>query len=246
MRALFQWGGWKKYRCPVCGATLESFVPGGEDVAVLFEYDVKGAGRRELFECPVCQCNDRERLIHLFLDYRPNLLFPECRLLHVAPEKNLARKLKAVLGDHYLSVDLLSTAAMEIADITNLKFPDHAFDAVICNHVLEHINNDADAIGELFRILKPGGWGILQVPYSPRIETTWEDPSLVTAEARRERFGQSDHVRIYGKDYIQRLSNAGFQVTEFHWESDVRYFGTKTNRFGLFNGEPLFFVQRPG
>ena len=97
-------------------------------------------------------------------------------------------------------------------DITALEYPENHFDFILCSHVLEHIPNDTKAISELFRVLKLGGWGILQVPFEIDREKTYEDDSILSPEERKIAFGQYDHVRIYGLDYISRLSNVGFSV----------------------------------
>jgi SAM-dependent methyltransferase len=155
---------------------------------------------------------ERHRLIWLFFRQKTNLFDgrPK-RLLHVAPEIQLSHRLKRVPGVDYLSIDLAWGRAMMRADITNLLFPHDSFDVIYCSHVLEHIPNDHKAMTEFYRVLKPSGWAILQVPIKGK--TTFEDPS-VTSPAERERlFGQSDHVRIYGEDYVDRLERAGFKVT---------------------------------
>jgi len=103
-----------------------------------------------------------------------------------------------------------------LIDITNLPFEDDIFDAIICSHVLEHIQNDKKAISELFRILKPGGFAILQVPISKILETTFEDPSVILPEERKKIFGQFDHVRIYGQDFKTRIEEAGFILKLFN------------------------------
>lgn len=130
------------------------------------------------------------------------------RLLHVAPEPALAARFSETFD--YVSADLDGRRAMFAMDITDLRLPDALFDAVVCNHVLEHVPDDARALAELFRILKPGGWASLQVPI--RGESTDEDPLLTNPVARFERFGQADHVRFYGADFAERLRRAGFDV----------------------------------
>ena len=130
------------------------------------------------------------------------------KMLHFAPEPCLARKFKKTFD--YLSADLDPQVAMVAMDITDIKFPDDIFDAIICNHVLEHIMDDRKALSELYRVMKKGGWGSLQVPM--RGETTYEDSSISTPEGREKHFGQDDHVRLYGSDFYQRLQEAGFST----------------------------------
>jgi SAM-dependent methyltransferase len=136
------------------------------------------------------------------------------RLLHVAPESALSELLSR--NTDYLSIDLDGRHAMMAMDITALEFPDASFDIVICNHVLEHIPDDRQAMAELYRVLKPGGWGCIQVPM--RGDDTQEDPSVTDPEERTRLYGQADHVRQYGRDFLGWLGDAGFEVTEYRKE----------------------------
>jgi ubiquinone/menaquinone biosynthesis C-methylase UbiE len=130
-------------------------------------------------------------------------------------------------------------------DLRTLPFPNSTFDAIICNHVLEHIPDDAKAMAELLRVLRRGGWGILQVPISPTLEVTYEDFSITDAAERERAFGQRDHVRIYATiDYMSRLKRAGFTVAPFRWYASAEDYGGDSNRFGLIRREILFFVSR--
>ena len=143
-----------KNECLFCGAKFSGFRPCGFDFPVLKEKNVVGTGLR-LAACPFCHSSDRERLVYLFLKRKTNVFNERIKLLHVAPENNLGRKLKECGNIDYLSADLNSPLAMEKMDITDIKYTDNSFDAVICNHVLEHIIDDAKAIRELYRVIKP-------------------------------------------------------------------------------------------
>jgi ubiquinone/menaquinone biosynthesis C-methylase UbiE len=99
---------------------------------------------------------------------------------------------------------------MMTMDITDIQYEDQSFDVIYCSHVLEHVQNDKKALRELFRVLKNDGWAILLVPITS--ETTVEDPSIVDPIERLRAFGQEDHVRKYGRDYVDRLREAGFTV----------------------------------
>ena len=101
---------------------------------------------------------------------------------------------------------------MEKMDITQIDYPDNTFDCILCNHVLEHVPNDLKAMQEIERVLKPGGWAILQVPIAFDLDDTLEDPSITEEEDRYRVFGQRDHVRLYGSDYKHRLEQAGLKV----------------------------------
>ncbi len=128
---------------------------------------------------------------------------------NVTPEPVLAKKFEQRFGQ-YISIDLDGERAMEAMDVTALAFADRCFDAIVCNHVLEHVLDDRTAIAELYRLLKPGGWGSIQVPM--RGDVTHEDPGVTDPQERRRRYGQDDHVRQYGSDFMDRLRDAGFEV----------------------------------
>jgi SAM-dependent methyltransferase len=220
-------------------------LPGGQHFPVLAEKSVIGGGYRANMFCPVCGSTDRDRLIYLFLKNRAHLLPKGTRLLHVAPETKFGAWLRAKRDLDYASADLDMEGVDHVVDLTKIPFPDASYDAVICNHVLEHIPDDAKAMTEIFRILKPDGWAILQTPISATLDATYEDFSITAATEREKAFGQCDHVRIYAIDYVDRLTRAGFAVEPFHWRANSGGFGGECNRFGLNEREIVFFASRP-
>jgi len=233
-----------KYECPICGSRLRRFRPAGRRVPVLTDRHVIGGGYRPNGRCPVCLANDRARLIYLYLLRKTNLFSAGAKLLHVAPESGLSRIMLQHGNIDYLTADISSDSAMVKMDITKIGYPDGFFDVIICNHVLEHVIDDRRAMRELYRVLRPGGWGILQVPISQSLDATYEDFS-VTDPAERERvFGQADHVRIYAIDYPDRLRASGFETSVFDWQEDDT-FGGSDNRYGLLPNERVFAVRRP-
>jgi len=131
-------------------------------------------------------------------------------MLHVAPQLVFAKLLKYHIGAGYLTADLYNPRAMVKMDVTNIQYPDESFDVIYCSHVLEHVLDDKQAIREFYRVLKSDGWAILLVPISG--DKTFEDPSITDPAERLKLFGQEDHVRRYGTDYIERLKEAGFKV----------------------------------
>ncbi len=143
------------------------------------------------------------------------------KLLHLAPEKPLMDLFIKQNNIDYLTADLNPEQVMVKMDITAIQYPDNIFDAILCNHVLEHIPDDRKAMRELYRVLKPGGWAILQVPVSKILEQTYDDITITSPQDREKYFGQKDHVRIYGKDYTQRLKEAGFTVDAYKWTKDT-------------------------
>jgi SAM-dependent methyltransferase len=152
-------------------------------------------------------------------------------VLHIAPEPIIQRRLRARANVRYLSADLESPRADKHFDLTSIPYPDASFDVIICMHVLEHIPDDRAAMREMRRVLAPDGWALLQVPFGKDRETTFEDWSVVTPEDRIRVFGQSDHVRIYGRDYVERLRDAGFVVQV---DSAIRNLPTHLHqRYGL-------------
>ena len=162
------------------------------------------------------------------------------RVLHFAPEHIFDRAFKSLDNLDYMTADLDPNRAMIEMDITNITYEDNSFDVILCSHVLEHVMDDKKAMSELFRVLSPGGWAILQAPVLR--EKTYEDPAIVTPEERERLFGQRDHVRIYGLDYRDRLESAGFNVKV---DGYVRKLGSaKIRRYGLSKGRRYIFLYK--
>lgn len=233
-----------KYRCPICGSKLKKFIPFGFTFPVLTQKNVIGGGYRQNAVCPICDSFDRERLLYLYLLFKTDIFKKQTKLLHIAPEISLSFMFKKNNNIDYLTADLNSKSVMIKINITQIPYPDGTFNAVICNHVLEHIIDDRKAMRELYRVLKPGGWAILQVPLSLSLEKTYEDYSISTPYEREQAFGQYDHVRIYAKDYYERLEEAGFHVNQFNWWEKNKDFGGPKNRFGLIENESVVFVVK--
>ncbi len=136
------------------------------------------------------------------------------KVLHFAPEQAFYKRFRNMKNLDYTTTDLFSPLADVKADICNLPFPDNTYDLILCNHVLEHIADDIKAMHELYRVLKPGGMGIFQIPQDLTREDTFEDNSITDPKQRAEIFGQYDHVRVYGRDYFDKLRSIGFKVIE--------------------------------
>jgi SAM-dependent methyltransferase len=186
-----------RFYCPLCDRKYRTFLPAG-------------IIPRPNAQCPGCRSLERHRLLWVALCslYAKGLIGKGGRLLHVAPESCLAENFKREY--EYLSIDLDGKRAMMAMDITALTFEDESFDSIVCNHVLEHVPADRKAISELYRILKPGGWASIQVPTNG--DVTREDLSIVDPKIRNRIYGQEDHVRSYGRDFPNRLQQAGFSV----------------------------------
>jgi SAM-dependent methyltransferase len=162
--------------------------------------------------CPRCNAFERHRLLWLYFQNKTNLFSAKLRVLHFAPEYMLQKTFKALPNLSYVSVDLDSPLAMAHMNITRLPFPDASFDVVLCSHVLEHVQDDRSAMAELFRVLHPSGWAIIIAPVDRTRAETLEDPRVILPQERARLYGQDDHVRLYGRDYISRLERAGFSV----------------------------------
>lgn len=234
-----------KFECPFCGGNFRKFLPGGLDNPVTKERNIVGGGYRLNAICPRCYSFDRERHIYLYLKNKNEFLYKNLKVLHVAPERNLQKVFMGQSNIDYLTADLNSPSVMVKMDITNIKYKNNSFDVIICNHVLEHIPDDRKAMSELYRVLKPRGWAIVQVPISLSLNKTYEDPTVATPGERAKVFGQSDHVRIYGKDYKERLEKIGFFVecynfaTEFDESTIYKY-----HKYGLLEDENLYICSK--
>jgi predicted SAM-dependent methyltransferase len=231
-------------KCPLCGWRFRRFLSGGVPASILVEKNVIGGGYRSNMVCPHCCSTDRERLVYLYLRTNKWIFSQPVKVLHVAPEAQLQRVLRGRSNIDYLSVDLNSPLAMVKMDLTQVELDSNSFDGIICNHVLEHIPEDGKAISELFRILRPGGWAILQVPVSLALRETLEDSTIADPEERLRLFGQVDHVRIYAAcDYRRRLERAGFAVTL--WSAASEYGDSFVNRYSLIREEDLHVCKKP-
>ncbi|MDD4848111.1 MAG: methyltransferase domain-containing protein [Bacteroidales bacterium] len=190
-----------RVECPVCGGHFRKFLP----------YGYGNATENRL--CPKCLSLERHRLLWLYLKQRTDFFTAPLKVLHFAPEQPFLKRFRNLKNLDYTTADLDSPIADLHLDVTKINLPDHSYDVVICNHVLEHVDNVNQAFAEILRVLKVGGWAILMVPINPDVDT-FEDPSITDPKERQRLFGQYDHVRQFGKDYAQILTNAGFHVVE--------------------------------
>ncbi len=206
-----------KFFCPLCRRSYKSFLDGGFDLAVNKEMQIIGAGRRKHVVCPGCASTDRDRLLFVYLNSSPGILKPSVKTLHIAPEPGLGKYLSSMSKTEYVSgmkyhEGFYYGKNTKLFDITALPFEENKFELIVCNHVLEHIDDDHQAMKEIYRVMKPNGTAILQVPWSPILKETREDSSVKDPKEREKQFGQFDHVRLYGTDYPDRLKKAGFNV----------------------------------
>jgi SAM-dependent methyltransferase len=196
-RALRKLYGQENY-CPICGKK-SYFRP-------------FGIIPRQKAQCLNCGSLERHRLLWLFFKKDKKLFGKENKILHIGAEHCFETRFKKTFKKNYLTADLNNPDAMVKMDITDIHYPDESFDIIICNHVLEHVPDDRKAMLELYRVIKKNGWAVLNVPMK-NMDKTYEDFSITSKEDREKAFGQWDHVRMYGRDYIDRLKLAGFNVS---------------------------------
>ena len=219
--------------CPMCGCKRRKFLPYGYVV------------QRENALCPKCLSLERHRLLWLYLQRETDLMEARPRLLHAAPEVALMRKLKQLYQDcpkQYVTADLESPLADMHFDIQQIPIADGEFDAVICNHIMEHVEDDRKAMGELYRILRPGGWSIILSPVELSRAETFEDDTITDRDERTRIFGQYDHRRIYGRDYADRLASVGFEVVDCDYRS---MFSAEEQALYALPEDHIYFVRKP-
>lgn len=215
--------------CPISGRTYRKFLPYGR------------TNPRPNALCPDSLSLERHRLMWLYLKEKTNFFSDNLKVLHIAPEHCFLKKFESMKNLDYITADIESPLAKVKMDVHDIPFPENTFDVVFCNHVMEHVDDDIKAMSEILRVMKPGGWAIIQSPQDLSRETTLEDPTLKTPEERERVHGQSDHVRTYGKDYPQRLRKAGFQVTEDRYVMELPK--EKVERYAL-PGEEIIYLCR--
>ncbi len=236
----------KKFTDPIDGKSFNMFLPYGY------------GNQRNNVLSPSTLSLERHRLLWLFLlnetdffedknnlktlDYNPKKIKlrkseGKLKVLHFAPEQAFYKRFRNQKNLDYTTTDLLSPLADVKADICNLPFEDNSYDVIFCNHVLEHIPDDTQAMQELYRVLKPGGMAILQIPQDLHREETFSDDSITDEKERATIFGQYDHVRIYGRDYFDKLRSIGFKVEEVDYTSTIS--DELVTKFCLAKGEIL-------
>jgi len=240
-----------KFYCSVCTKKVRKFIPlpdfykeNTEKYGFLYSFDDAETLNYSAYSCPHCNASDRNRLYALYVlqrlkEYGANGM----ALLEIAPSRPLSEMLKKTGKITLRTADLMIDGVDDRIDITDMNcYAEGAFDAFICSHVLEHVPDDLKALRELFRILKPGGWGILMVPIIMTLEQIDEDPLLEDIGERWRRFGQDDHVRMYSKNgLVERTEGAGFIVRQLGQE----YFGADVfEKHGISNKSILYIVEK--
>ncbi|MEN8856730.1 MAG: methyltransferase domain-containing protein [Flavobacteriaceae bacterium] len=212
------------YTDPIDGKSFRKFLPYGYGI------------QRPNVLSPSTLSLERHRLLWLYLNNETNFFSEKKKVLHMAPEQCFLKRFRKLNHD-YITADLYSPIADVKADITKLPFEDDSFDVVFCNHVLEHIPDDTKAMQELYRVMKKGGMGIFQIPQDLNRETTFEDDSITDRKERAKIFGQYDHVRVYGRDYFNKLRSIGFKVDEVNYTEKLS--AELSDKYRLMKGEVL-------
>ena len=213
--------------CPICEKHYRAFLPYGR------------INPRPNALCPNCLSLERHRLIWLYLKEKTNFFSSRLNVLHMAPEPCFMKRFERQHGEGYITADIESPLAKVKMDIHQIPFGENHFDVVLCNHVLEHVADDIKATSEIHRVLKPGGWAILQVPFfSPVPDLTFEDNSITDPRQREKIFGQDDHVRKFGKDYAKRIARSGLQPEENDFAK------TQEEKFGVEKAEIIYLGRK--
>jgi SAM-dependent methyltransferase len=214
--------------CPVCGQT-SNFLP-------------VGTPKRDHALCGRCGSLERHRLLYIYLKENSNLFTDNLSVLHFSPNAGLRNILSKQKNLRYITSEYDGPADLNL-DLMDVKLPDSCFDVAICFHVFEHIPDDRKAMKELYRILKPGGWAAVQVPFRNQPDTL-ENPSYETEDERNKYYGQKDHLRYYGsEDFKERLESVGFIVS-------VKQPGLEINenlakKYSINRTEKIFIIHKP-
>ncbi len=221
----------KKFKDPIDGHTYRKLLPYGQ------------VNKRENVLAPLSMSLERHRVIWLYLKEYTDFFDKQIKFLHVAPEYCYLRKFRKLKNIDYVTGDLISPWAKVKMDVCDIPFADNEFDVAMCNHVFEHVDDDKKAMSEFFRVMKPGAWAIFQVPIDYTRETTFEDPSITDPQERARLFWQHDHVRLYGRDYADKLRAVGFEVEVNDF---VKKLGVEqAKRYALDLNEILYVCRKP-
>ena len=219
-----------RYTDPIDGKSFKTFLPYGY-----------GTQRNNVLS-PSTLSLERHRLLWLYLKNETDFFTSEKKVLHFAPEQAFYKRFKNMSNLEYITTDLESPLADVKADICDLPFEDNAFDVILCNHVLEHIPNDTKAMNELRRVLKPGGIGVFQIPQDVSRTVTFEDDTITDKKERAKIFGQYDHVRVYGRDYFDKLRSVGFTVEAVDYTKTLSR--EEVDKYRLASGELIPVVTK--
>ncbi|MGV3601440.1 MAG: class I SAM-dependent methyltransferase [Dyadobacter fermentans] len=221
-----------KVECPVCNSKYRKFLPYGRNTS-----------SRENALCPSCLSLERHRLMALYMKRKTNFYTANLKVLHVAPEYCFIDRFEQMKNLDYITADIESPLAKVKMDIHQIPFEANTFDVAICNHVMEHVDDYILAMSELHRVLKPGGWALIQSPQDMKYEVTYEDPTITDPKEREIHFLQNDHLRLFGRNYGKELEKGGFKVTEDRFVMD-ELTKAEVQRYSLPGEEIVYFCQK--
>jgi SAM-dependent methyltransferase len=221
-----------KVECPVCNSKYRKFLPYGRNTS-----------SRENALCPSCLSLERHRLMALYMKRKTNFYTANLKVLHVAPEYCFIDRFEHMKNLDYITADIESPLAKVKMDIHQIPFEDNTFDVAFCNHVMEHVDDYILAMSELHRVLKPGGWALIQSPQDMKYEVTYEDPTITDPKEREKHFLQNDHLRLFGRNYGRELEKGGFKVTEDRFVMN-ELTPAEVKRYSLPGEEIVYFCQK--
>jgi SAM-dependent methyltransferase len=240
----------QKFECPLCGSKNISFEPlppnyfrelyENQHIHAVFLAETINL---EFYYCSKCLATDRDRLYAIYFEKVIRNSQKRLKILDIAPTKALNQFLRRQNNFVVRTADLYMGDVDDRVDITNMAiYEDNLFDVFICSHVLEHVEDDISAMRELFRITKPGGWGIAMVPINLGLNEIYENVTIKSEKDRWKHFGQEDHVRMYSKHgFVKRLEESGFVVNQY----DINFFGKEVfDRFGIHHRSVLYVVSK--
>lgn len=234
--------------CLICKNDTESFLPykqGSDSLHPVIKALGMVGSDVDNFLCPHCHSTDRERHLFIYLSLAPEFLQRVAggAVLHFAPERYVSILVQNQHPREYVMADLNPhRPGVQPINMQAISYPDAYFDIVIANHVLEHVADDAQAIAEVVRVLKPGGYALLQTPYSAILPSSVAEFTTPSETTRDLLFGEPDHARLYGYDVFQRIEQFGMRYIGGGHEK----YGVAVDnvRFGINPNEPLFLFQK--
>lgn len=221
-----------RYEDPINGKTYRKFLP----------YGYGGIAKRNNVLSPGTMSLERHRALWLYLKAKTDFFTAPYKMLHIAPEQCFYKIFKGMKNLDYTTGDYNSPIADVHFDLHKAPFDDNSFDVIFCNHVLEHVEDSAQCMRELYRIMKPGGWGIFQVPIDVNRKETYEDKSITSPEEREKHYWQKDHLRLFGLDYKDKLEAAGFKVNEDNFVQTLS--PEQTDRYRISREETIYFCRK--
>ncbi len=217
--------------CPIIERKYRKFLPYGR------------LHPRDNALCPGSLSLERHRLLWLFLKKETDFFSAQKKFLHVAPEQCYLKPFRSSKNLEYITADIVSPLADVKMDLHDIPFGDNEFDVLMANHVMEHVKDDHRCMSEIYRVLKPAGFAIMQVPIDYNNPNTEEDPNITDPAERERLYWQRDHVRLYGLDYAEKLRSVGFEVDEIPYAKKLGEEAIK--RYALPAEEIIYFCRKP-